>query len=642
MRHTRLFLTIIQACLAWALIGCASQPDELSIPRSYTGSLAGNVHGGQQPVSGAHIYIMQGSTNGYGQPAVNIGAPAVARARGGGTDTFGPYFITDTGGSFSISNGYTCSQNSLIYLLVLGGNPGLEQGKNNSALALAAILGSCPALNTFQYSMPLIQINELTTVAAVYSLSGFMSSPIQISSSTSTNAVNGFTNAFSNSTQLVDIVTGTALSATRNKAGLVPDAKLRTIANIIAPCINSDGAGEACQKLFGATTLSGVAAPTETISALLNIVHNPNNNVTALFSLATPNAPFQPGLTNVPEDWSISLAFSTGGASPGNPAIDASGSVWLPDTLSSTLTVLDSLGNQIAKEFPLGGRFANETIYITPPAVAIDSSGFGWLNSSTTGIIESYSPSYGAGVADGGGMKHGDATFAIALDDNGNVFVSDPTAQLVAAFDNNGQVLSGSSGFAVGSAWSGIAVDTFGNFFVADPHGNRVVGFTLSGSPALFANGAPAVLIGGGLYQPLSLAFDSSGNLWVINANNTLSEFQSSTGYIVHAAAISGGGLSSNPAAQPWIPLALDGDGAPWVANYAGQSISHFSSTGVALSPAVIGIPTGNCAPRGLAIDASGDVWVTCESSTQPVLEFIGAAIPVRTPLSPAFAGQRP
>jgi hypothetical protein len=73
----------------------------------------------------------------------------------------------------SIEGDYTCpSATSLVYVVAVGGNPGLAAGTNNTALTLMAALGACGNLTA---STP-IRINELTTVAAVWALAPYMNS----------------------------------------------------------------------------------------------------------------------------------------------------------------------------------------------------------------------------------------------------------------------------------------------------------------------------------------------------------------------------------------------------------------------------------------------------------------------------------
>jgi hypothetical protein len=138
-----------------------------------------------------------------------------------------------------------------------------------------------------------------------------------------------------------------------------------------------------------------------------------------------------------------------------------------------------------------------------------------------------------------------------------------------------------------------------------------------------------------------------------VNNNNTLTGFQGSAvnitsgdgvGSPIAGSPFSGGGLNAGTAAQqPIVGLAIDGADSLWIANYAGNSISQFSSTGAAITSSTGFLPsTGTCPAEGVAVDGSGDVWVSCTSSTAPVVEFIGAATPVYTPLTPGFLGTKP
>ncbi len=105
-----------------------------------------------------------------------------------------------------------------------------------------------------------------------------------------------------------------------------------------------------------------------------------------------------------------------------------------------------------------------------------------------------------------------------------------------------------------------------------------------------------------------------------------------------------GGGLSG-PAG-----LAIDGSGRVWIANRDNNSITEFSNSGTPLSPST-GLGTdsyvtqqvnvGLSGPRGIAIDPSGNIWVT-NFTYNSVTEFVGAATPAATPIAQTTHGKLP
>jgi DNA-binding beta-propeller fold protein YncE len=111
-------------------------------------------------------------------------------------------------------------------------------------------------------------------------------------------------------------------------------------------------------------------------------------------------------------------------------------------------------------------------------------------------------------------------------------------------------------------------------------------------------NGAPAgTFTAGAISTPTAIAVDTSGDIWVANGNSTLTEL-SSMGTNMNSGPFSGGGLSGPTS------ISFDGLGNVWLANYSNSSVSEFSSTGTALSPATTGYTaTGLTSPIGVAIN---------------------------------------
>ena len=121
-------------------------------------AIQGRVHGGQQPVTGAHVYLFAAGPN-TGTPSASISLlnayPGVAG------DSIGNYVTTDDTGSFSITSDYTCTANQQVYIAAFGGNTG--GGDNNPVAGLLGVLGQCPVSGNFLGADPFVVINEVTT-----------------------------------------------------------------------------------------------------------------------------------------------------------------------------------------------------------------------------------------------------------------------------------------------------------------------------------------------------------------------------------------------------------------------------------------------------------------------------------------------
>ena len=367
----RILLTLASLAGSLALTGCTMPSAVLNgtTPAVTTHAIkvGGKLHGGSQPVYGSTVTLWAAGTGtGYGQ-----GATALQTTTTGQIGDF--YFTT------------ACTTGQLLYITATGGNsqggdpylpdPGASQ--NPYIAAMAALPKPCD-VNTANLD---VVINELSTVSAVFSLQQFMSispgttpggmgtgatAPWMIGSP-STNII-GMTNAFAGTAQLTALGYGTVyttaapatVSAVINSVTytttIVPDsARITTIADILASCINSDGVtadGSLCSALMADTTPGTATAPSDTIQVAyymatnaagltMNAHGNTMGSPTYLCSTYVPSAgaPFQTPLpctatTNI-GDWNITVQWKTvtgtttiGTIAPGAIAIDSQGNIW--------------------------------------------------------------------------------------------------------------------------------------------------------------------------------------------------------------------------------------------------------------------------------------------------------------------------
>ncbi|MBT9331578.1 hypothetical protein [Paracidobacterium acidisoli] len=239
---------------------------------------------------------------------------------------------TDEDGNFTIPYGYECpTPDTQMYLVSTGGNAG--EGTNDN-LALMAALGSCSNLDASRFA-----VNEATTVAAVYALSVFTTDYLHIGSQNASPA--GVAAAFATAKDLVDVTTGLPRSRTVSGIGVDPQAKVDTLADIIAACASTAGSvpgdGSVCDQFFTASNPKATPAerPINTLQATLALARSGTGVVDAagLHRLAVSNTSFQPELAAQPADWTLPVSFSN--APPGalpegrTVSVDSAGNVWI-------------------------------------------------------------------------------------------------------------------------------------------------------------------------------------------------------------------------------------------------------------------------------------------------------------------------
>jgi len=640
------------ASCALLLSGCAGVPVANTIENTSVqgAALQGRVHGGQQPISGAHVYLYAINNTGYGSPSLSLLTSATGNPPDG-NDNY--YVTTDSGGNFTITGDYNCfSATPLTYVYAVGGNPGLASGTNNTAAGLLAGVGDCTHSD---YTSKYVLVNEVSTIASVYGVAGYVVDPTHVSTSSSTLGATGLENAADTVGNLYTQSTGVALATTPTENGgngTVPQAEINTLANILAACINTNGAvtGGAsptpCYTLFTNALSGGTTGtqPADTATAAINIAHNPWANIANLFGLQTGTSPFQPMLSAAPNDFTIAISYTGGGlGAPADVAIDGSGNVWATNdaggyTGYGSISEFDSTG------WPLSGSsgysFSNGDTVNEPQGLAVDSSGNVWeanylqYTNGLWSIIE-VSPT-GSKVSKADGSYYINIPFAIALDASGDVWVTDLGSLAdsgspggigewsASANSGSGEWLSTITTGGVDDPYS-IAIDVSGNVWVANYSGNSISGFNSSGAPY---PGSP--LTGGGLAGPYAIAIDGAGNVWVGNDGiNSLSKYSPSTStWITGSSGFTGGGLDNLNG------IAIDGSGNVWIVNYSGNSISEFNSGGAPITGSNGYIGGGMAGPYAIAIDGSGNVWVTNPGGGDEgdLVEFVGVATPVVTP----------
>lgn len=639
-------IALVAGMFLIALAGCGgSAPGTVTTnpiaATPQTPSPNGRAMGGQQPVYGGTVQLWQVNTDGSGA------APMLSSA-----------VTTDINGYFTLTGLYRCpSPSTQVYLTVTGGNPGAG---NNAALGLMAALGPCGSLSPSTY----VIVNEVTTVASVWALQQFMGATFgvagaeDIAVNTLAQSTAGMINAFSTVPVLVTLSQGLATSNFSNAT--LESARINTIANILSVCVNSNGTGT-CADLFAAVTPSGDPAPGDTIQAALYMAQNPANNVAQIYSFAPAiGAPFLPDLTTQPFDWTLAVTYAGSGLNiPYQIAADAGGNVWIansPGSPNNGLVELGTNGQPAAGSPFLSG---SSSPLSGPRTVAPDTLGNVWIanHGSSANDLVSFPGSgstFNTYIAASGCLPE-----TVAIDGINNAYFACGGTGFTNLFEfaNTGSVTSpvyssAATQFqAVGSSPQALAVDTSGNVWVAN-HGSNSVsefpsGFTPSTAPITYSLAS----------SPNGIAVDHAGNLWTATGS-TLSELvKSGSSYTVSN--FSGGGLNSPSA------LAIDGSGNIWVANSAYStisgtnyvSVSEFSNNGTAITEATSSntpdIPGGYAhtttanapSPSGIAVDPSGNVWITgCGSSSTCtnlsfVMELVGAATPVVTPLSAAVAG---
>jgi sugar lactone lactonase YvrE len=640
MRFRCLAASIPASALLCVLAGCSADFNPTSLSQTSL-ALTGNVHGGRQPISGAHVYVLAAGTGGNGGPSI---APSAANASVSLLNTFSTgafpttfdaalnayYVTTDAQGNFALTGEYACTAGQQVYLYTLGGKP--DGITANASAALMAILGTCPASGTFATQTPYVVINEVSTIAAAYAFAGYASDATHVSSSGTALALTGIANAFSTAANLADISVGTgARSAPASIAGSVPQTEINALANSIAACVNSGGAASTqCSALFSNVKSAGATGTTatDTATVAINIAHNPSTAVATIFAnTAGIGTPFLPTLSVAPNDFTIQISFYSGTLGfPEYVAIDAAGNVWVVCYSSGLSKYAPSGALAPGGGYYTGGGM-NHPIYI-----AIDATGNAWLANQTGGTVSKFS-STGVPANSTGFAGNNDLDPAgIAIDATGNIWVSNYGKNTLSKLDSSGNELAGSPYVLTGlnQPWQ-IAIDGSGNVWSGNYNVNDIVESTSAGASA-----GTSPFTNGSYSTPRSVAIGLGGTAWVANRSGNSITHVTPAGVGTN---ITGGGINTPS------DISIDGSGNAWVVNQFGNNLSEFSSTGATISPATGFKGVDMDQPYGLAVDGSGNIWIA-NASGDNLIEYVGIATPAITPIVTAVStnaiGTRP
>jgi hypothetical protein len=422
-------IALLSLCLTLGGCGLGVTTSTTSAPTGSTGpALHGLVYGGQQPLYGAAVYLYAAGTSDYGS---TYPYPGAAKSLLGSN-----VVTTDQDGGFNLGGDYSCPTPATeVYLEAVGGSPDGVLADNNPNVIMLAALGPCGNLSSATF----ITLNELTTVASVWSLAPFMTGPSNIG--TRANNLVGLANAFETVNTLVNIQYGQVNSTSLPAGATVPTAELNTLADILAACVNTPKGGHSgdstqCGALFQNAIPPGGSAPTDTLTAALNIAHYPGQNVQSLALIANKTAPFQNIEASIPTDWTISIRYTAGGAlaAPSGVAADQAGNIWVANSTGASVTRLSTVGDVVATYTGGSGP------------LAIDLSGDLWINGSTPNSLLEISSAGVTSSSTGGGLG---TTTAIAVDGSGYVWAAG-TGTTLSQFNSANGTAVAASGFTGG------------------------------------------------------------------------------------------------------------------------------------------------------------------------------------------------
>jgi hypothetical protein len=585
----------------------------------------------------------------------------------------------------------------------------------NPGVVNLAVVGNCPNGATdagFGNSVSYVYGNEVSTVAAAYAFAPFTLSTNNDATHIGVSSTNlaGLENAALLAGQLYDIQ-GSDISTVyageghiarpinTNGNGIVPQATLDTLGNILAACVDSNNTATTlgttgvtsispqCTQLFTnatntaiPTTATGTGVnapgtqPFDTATAALNIARHPGGPppassstsatyMNSLYTLPTGNVPFTPNLTVQPNDFTVGILYNqannpgtgngsyTAGAE--SLAVDKVGNVWFTSQPGK-----GSPSNGYLFEMsPLGviGNINYSSSYIYG-YVFIDSGESAWagtalatdpltyVHATSTPTTAPFAYTYASAATTHPGSANVYDTYSGYADASGDVdfIYGSDTGSKTGGGANYGTQLAGAATNPTG-AWSvGFSAGIIARFSTST--GTLEPNWPVTSS----TTGCTT------LNDPEQMAVDNGSNVFVPN-------YDTGSGVDVFYIPASGGNTacstltnaSTGAAFSGPFGSAVDGNNNVWITNRGSSStgvsvveLTDAGASSTAISPSTNYVPQYEAAgattltnelagPLNIAIDPSGNVWTT-NFGGNAIVEIVGVAAPTVTPLGVA------